>query len=77
MTIQNIVTAIKILHKQSSGFTICKGLRSNDLSSIILFNLMMEEVIRKSGINRKETLFYKRHQYFAYAGDVVLVAIRR
>jgi Reverse transcriptase (RNA-dependent DNA polymerase) len=74
MTLTQTKNIIRIDGKESDQFETFQGLRQGDPLSAMLFNMVLESIIRKSGINRKGTLLYKSHQCLAYADDVVLIS---
>jgi len=51
MTLANTNNKVKIQGKLSPGFETTIGLRQGDSLSTLLFNLCMEKIIRKFGIN--------------------------
>lgn len=53
-------------------FEVQNGLRQRDAVSTLLFNLVIETVIRNSKINRYGTLINRSQQVLAYADDVLL-----
>jgi hypothetical protein len=48
-------------------------LRQGDALSTILFNIVLEKVIRSIEINPNGTIFNRTRQYLAYADDVVIL----
>lgn len=77
MTLTDTVNRVKIKEATSETFEVKQGLRQGDPLSTTLFNLVLEHIIRKSGINRKGTLFNKSHQCLAYADDIAILARSR
>ena len=51
-----------------------KGLRQGDSLACLLFNLALEKVVRKAGIQTSGTIFYKCVQLLAYADDIDIIA---
>jgi hypothetical protein len=49
------------------------GLRQGDALSIILFNIVLEEVIRNIEINPNGTIFNRTRQYLAHVDEVVIL----
>lgn len=47
-----------------------KGVKQEDSLASILFNLVLEAVIRRAGVNRSATLINQRAQILGYAGDL-------
>ena len=69
-----ISSDVRVENQETEEFIVRKGLRQGDPLSALLFNLVLEGVIRSSGINRQGTLNTKSHQCLAYANDVILMA---
>lgn len=74
MTLSNVRTKVKFNGRMSDSFKIGKGLKQGDPLSTTLFNLILEWVVRRSGINRAGTLRNKSYQILAYADDVTILA---
>ncbi|CAH0560543.1 unnamed protein product [Brassicogethes aeneus] len=74
MTLSKTSGLVKINGKTSKEFQIKSVLRQGDPLSTVLFNLVLEKIIRDSRINRNGSLFSRNHQCLAYADDVVLMA---
>lgn len=63
--------------KLSSSFMVDKGLRQGDPLSTVLFNLILEKVLRESCLNRSGVIYHKGHQCLAYADDLTILARTR
>ena len=50
-----------------------RGFRQGDPLSCDLFNFLMESVLRKAGVHRNGTIFYKSVQLLAYADDIDII----
>lgn len=50
-----------------------EGIRQGDPLSAHLFNLLLEKVMRESGLNRSGTIYNKSHRCIAYADDLTLL----
>lgn len=55
------------------AFSIERGLWQGDTLSTILFNTVLEKVIRNIEINPKGTIFNRMRQYIAYADGVLII----
>jgi hypothetical protein len=56
----------------SEVFQLKRGLKQGDALSTVLFNMVLEKIIRNIQINPKGTIFNRTRQYLAYADDVVI-----
>jgi hypothetical protein len=74
ITMSNMHSQIRIQSNLSAPFTTHKGVRQGDALACLLFNIMLEYVIR-SGIQTTGTIFYKLVQPMAYA-DIVVIIVR-
>jgi LEA14-like dessication related protein len=72
MTLTNTKRKVKIQGKPSPSFETVVGLRQGDSLSTLLFNLIMEKIIRNIRINPRGTIFNRTRQYLVYADDVIL-----
>lgn len=74
MTLQ--VTKNKIMWNgnKSENFETRKGLRQGDPMSTVLFNLVLEKIIRNTKIKVNEVIYSNEHQCLAYADDLTIVA---
>jgi hypothetical protein len=77
MTVENTNSQIRIQSDLSDPITTKKGLRQGDSLACLLFNLALEMVVRKAGIQTNRTIFYKLVQILAYADDINIVAKTR
>jgi len=59
---------------RSDPISTTRGVRQGDGLACLLFNIALEEVIRDSGIQTRETIFFKTVQMLAYADDIDLMA---
>ena len=64
---------VRLGGKLSSKIVVKEGLRQGDPLSPVLFNLILENVIRKAGIYRSGLLHHKSHQCLAYADDIAIL----
>jgi len=77
MTLQKTKSIVKVNGALTGNFEVRKGVRQGDPLSTLLFNLVLEKVIRAGNINREGSLYIRMHQCLAYADDVVLLARNR
>lgn len=54
----------------SEDLEIWKGLRQGDTVSTVLFNLVLELIIKRRGINRELMIFNNEHRCTTFADDV-------
>jgi hypothetical protein len=71
VTMEDSAFYVKI---QTERTTTRKSLKQGDGLAPLLFNIVLEYVIRKSNINTDGTLIYKYIQIAAYADDVSIMA---
>ena len=74
MTIKRIQCKIKIYNYMTELFYTGKGLRQGDALACLLFNIVMEKVIRDSNIDTRATIHTKSIQLLGYADDLVIVS---
>ena len=72
MTMENTESRVRIQSDLSDPITAKKGLRQGD-SACLLFNLVLEMAVRKTGIQTNGTIFYKLVQLLAYADDIDII----
>ena len=70
MTLSNSCSSVKVGMDLSEPFDSVQGFRQGDPLSCDLFKFLLETVLRKAGVHRNGTIFYKSVQYFAYADDI-------
>ena len=68
-----VMCCIKIQGSYSEFFESKGGLRQGDALSTTLFNLALEGIMRKSGINGGGTIFNKLFQLLKYADDIDII----
>jgi hypothetical protein len=73
MTLTDSNCRVKIQGQLPSNFKVKVELRQGDALSTILFNIVLEKVIRNTEINPNGTIFNRTRQYLAYADDVVIL----
>ncbi|XP_060665319.1 uncharacterized protein LOC132797575 [Drosophila nasuta] len=74
MTLSNTISSVKVGCGQSETFTTKCGLRQGDSLSCILFNILVESIIRKAGVHRTGTILTNRCvQLLGYADDIDII----
>jgi hypothetical protein len=74
MTLDLTSCRVLIQGHVSRDFLVEKGVRQGDALSCLLFKIVLERVIRKSGVNTRGSIFGKSVQVLAFADDIALVA---
>lgn len=72
-SIANSKGRVRIQNDLSNAFGISCGLRQGDGMSPLLFNIVLEWVIRKAQVNTRGTIVNKSTQILAYADDIDVV----
>ena len=67
MTLSNSWSSVKLGNDVSEPFDTVRGFRQGESLS---FDLFMESALRKAGVHRNGTIFYKSVLLFAYADDI-------
>lgn len=70
---ENSEIKIKLANSTSKPFKVTSGLRQGDALSPILFNLVLEKVVRDMNISEGITLGQSKISLLAYADDIVIV----
>jgi len=70
---ENSEIKIKITNSTSKSFKVTSGLRQGDALSPILFNLVLEKVVRDMNISEGITLGLSKIGLLAYADDIVII----
>lgn len=74
MTLTKNKGKVTIQGEMTDEFEIGRGVRQGDALSTILFNIVLERVVRNISINPGGTIFNRMVQIMAYADDVVLIS---
>ncbi|XP_050745358.1 uncharacterized protein LOC127011601 [Drosophila biarmipes] len=73
ITLSSIISSVKVGTNLSEPFNTVRGFRQGDPLSCDLFNFVMKGVLRKAGVHRSGTIFYKSVQLLAYADDIDII----
>ncbi|XP_055539027.1 uncharacterized protein LOC129726410 [Wyeomyia smithii] len=73
-TMNRVMCYVRVSGMLSSPFESCRGLRQCDGLSCLLFNIALEGVIRRAGIDTSGTIFTKRVQLNGFADDFDIIA---
>jgi hypothetical protein len=69
-----IVTCCVIMQNDfSESFETRHGLRQGDVLSTLLFNVVLEVIVRRANLQKTGTIYNKETQLLAYADDIDLV----
>lgn len=73
-TMERVMCVVRVSGTLSSPFESRRGLRQGDGLSCLLFNIALEGVIRRAGIDTSGTIFRKSVQLLGFADDIDIVA---
>jgi hypothetical protein len=68
-----VMCCVKIQNDCSESFETRQGLRQEDVLSTLLFNVMLEVIIRRANLQTTGTIYNKETQLLAYADDINIV----
>lgn len=74
MSLKGSKCKVRIQNKTSREFMVVRGLRQGDPCSTILFNIVLEDVVRHIEMNPGATLFNRQVHLLAFADDVNVMA---
>ena len=77
MTLTDTSSAVLIGKDLTPPFDTKRGFRQGDSLSCDFFNLMLEKIIRASGVEIAGTIFYKSVMLLAYADDIDIIGINQ
>jgi hypothetical protein len=72
-TLTNVVSCVKIEGKLSGTFKSEIGLRQGDGISTMLFNIALEGVVRRAGVEKGGSIFTKSVQLLGFADDIDII----
>ena len=73
MTLSNLCSSVKVGKDLSEPFDTVCGFRQGDPLSCELLNFFLGSVLRKAGVHRNGTTFYKSVLLLAYANDIDII----
>jgi sorting nexin-29 len=72
---KTVQCSVKIQNDISEQFETNKGLRQADALACLLFNVVLEKVMRDAGILNSGTIYNKSTQVLAYADDINIIGL--
>jgi hypothetical protein len=72
-TLLNVMWCVKIQNDCSESFETRQELRQGDVLSTLLFNVMVEVIVRRANLQTTGTIYNKKTQLLAYADDIDIV----
>jgi hypothetical protein len=64
---------VKIQNECSESFESRQGLRQGDILSTLLFNVVLEVIVRRANLQTTGTIYNRETQLLAYADDIDIV----
>lgn len=74
LTLTKTENKVKVNNKLTENFEVKEGVRQGDPLSSLLFNVVLEMIIKEANINRSGHIYHKKHQCLAFADDVVILS---
>jgi hypothetical protein len=72
-TLTTVTCCVKIRNNGSESFETRQGLRQGDALSTLLFNVVLEVILRRANLQTTGTVYNKETQLLAYADDIDIV----
>ena len=72
-TLSTVLCCVKIQNSCSEYFETRQGLRQGDVLSQLLFNVVLEIIVRRAKLQTNGTIFNKLTQILAYADDIDII----
>jgi hypothetical protein len=69
-TLTTVTCCVKIQNECSESFETRRGLRKGDVLSTLLFNVVLEVIVRRANLKTIGTNYNKEKQLLAYADDI-------
>ncbi|XP_062705217.1 uncharacterized protein LOC134287425 [Aedes albopictus] len=73
-TMDGLQNSVRISGELSSSFESRRRLRQGDELSCLLFNIALEGVMRRTGLNSRGTIFTKSSKFVCFADDMNIIA---
>ena len=73
LTLENARCNVQFGNSSSELFQTCTGFRQGDALSCDFFNLVLEQIVRRAGVNTEGTIFNKSVQLLGYADDIDII----
>ncbi|XP_062703839.1 uncharacterized protein LOC134286265 [Aedes albopictus] len=73
-TMDGVQNCVRVSGELSSSFESRRGLRQGDGLSCLLFNIALEGVVRRAGLNSQGTILTKSGQFVCFADDMDITA---
>jgi hypothetical protein len=68
-----VTCCVKIQNDCSESFETRRGLRQGDVLSTLLFNVVLEVIVRRANLQTTGTIFNIETQLLAYANDIDII----
>jgi hypothetical protein len=72
-TLTIVTCCVKIQNDCSESFETRQGLRQGDVLSTLVFNVVLEVIVRRANLQTTGTIYNKETQQLAYADDIYIV----
>jgi hypothetical protein len=69
----NTQSRIKIQNRFSEPINVKNGVQQEHALACLLFNTVLEKVIRDAAVNTRGTIFHKSVQFLAYVNDIAVI----
>jgi hypothetical protein len=73
-TLTIVTCCVKIQNDCSESFETRQGLRQGDVLSTLLFNVVLEVIVRQTNLQTTGTIYNKETQLLAHADDIDIVS---
>jgi hypothetical protein len=74
-TLTTVTCCVKIQNDCSDSFETRQGLRQGDVLSTLLFDVVLEVIVRRANLQTSGTIYNKETQLLAYADDKHIVGM--